>query len=44
MNGIFLTYLDLICLVFGIGMLWFMAIWGLLWILDSWGLLPDDWK
>jgi hypothetical protein len=44
MNGIFLTYTELMLMTFGIGMLWFLLFWIMLYFLDKWGFLPEDWK
>jgi hypothetical protein len=44
MNGIFLTYTELMLMTFGIGMLWILVFLIALYLLDRWGMLPEDWK
>jgi hypothetical protein len=38
---IVMTYIELVLMCFGIGMLWTVIIWLLLYTLDRWGLLKD---
>jgi hypothetical protein len=38
---IVISYIELVLMCFGIGLMWAFIIWLLLYVLDRWGLLKD---
>jgi hypothetical protein len=38
---IVISYIELVLMCFGIGLMWVLFIWLLLYALDRWGLLKD---